>query len=62
LTGFHVGWEIDFYDFAIEAKDGLEVGLDDIAREIGDHDNLGICFFIRLFIHVHVDITRLGRS
>ena len=39
---FHVDWEVDFYNFAIEAKDRLEVGLDDIARKIGDDNDLGI--------------------
>lgn len=42
LTGFHVDWEVDFYNFAIEAKDRLEVGLDDVAGEIGNDDDLGI--------------------
>lgn len=41
---FHVDWEVDFCDFAIEAKDRLEVGLDDVARKIGDDDDLGIWF------------------
>lgn len=42
LTGFHVDWEVDFCNFAVEAKDRLEVGLDDVARKIGDDDDLGI--------------------
>ena len=59
---FHVDWEVDFYNFAIEAKDRLEVGLDDVARKIGNDDDLGIWLIFRLFVHVHVDIARLGRS
>ncbi len=39
---FHVDWQVDFYNFAIEAKYRLEVGLDDVARKIGDDDDLGI--------------------
>jgi hypothetical protein len=31
---------------AVEGKDGEEMGLDDVAGEIGDHHNLGL-------IHVH---------
>lgn len=39
---FHVGWEINFYNFTVEAKDRLEVGLDYVARKIGDDDDLRI--------------------
>jgi hypothetical protein len=59
---FHVDWEVDFYNFSVEAKDRLEVGLDDVARKIGNDDDLGIWLIFWLFVHVHVDIARLGRS
>jgi hypothetical protein len=57
---FCIGWKVNFYNLAVEAKDGLEVGLDDITREIGDYNDLGIWLCIRLLVHVHVDAARLG--
>ena len=55
---FYIGWEIDFDDFTVEAKNGLDVGLDDVARKIGDEDDLSIWLFVGLSVHVHVDIAR----
>lgn len=46
LHTFHVGWEVDFDDFTVETENGLEVGLDDVARKIGDDDDLGIWFIV----------------
>jgi len=59
---FYVGWEVDFNDFAVEGKNGLEVGLDDVACKIGDDDDLGIWLFVGLSFHVNVDIARLWGS
>ena len=55
---FYIGWEVDFDNFTVERKNGLEVGLDDVARKIGDDDDLGIWLFVGLSVHVHVDIAR----
>ena len=39
---FDIDWKVDFYNFAVEAKDRLEVGIDDVARKVGNGDDLGI--------------------
>ena len=55
---FYVGWEVDFNNFTVEGKNRLEVGVDDVARKIGDDDELGIWLCVGLSFHVHVDIAR----
>ena len=39
---FRKGRQVNFVDCAIEAEDGLEVGLDDIARQVLDDDDLRV--------------------
>jgi hypothetical protein len=41
LARFCIHWEVDFYDLAVKAKDDSKVTFDDVAREVGDYDDLG---------------------
>ena len=43
---FCIHREVDFYDVAVEAKYTTKVGLHDVARKVGDYNDLG--FWLRV--------------
>ena len=55
---FRKGRQVNFVDCAVEAEDGLEVGLDDIARQVLDDDDLrvGVQAFILVLGFGRIDV------
>lgn len=42
ILTFSVEWEVNLHNLSVESKDRLEVGLDDVAREVRDDDDFGM--------------------
>lgn len=53
--------EVEFYDLAVETEHGAQVGLDDIASDVSDADNLGGWLFGGCAI-LHVDVGITGSA
>lgn len=56
LTRFSIYGEIDLGDFAVEAEDGTEVGLHDVASKVVHDNDLCVIFFRGAIFHVDIDI------
>lgn len=56
MAGFSEDRQVDFDDWAVEAKDGLEVGLGDVAGEIGDDDDLCVRLVNRDLVDIHLNV------
>ena len=53
---FSIYGEIDLGDFAVEAEDGTEVGLHDVASKVVHDNDLCVIFFRGAIFHVDIDI------